>query len=149
MSVSFLSDTGRHINATEKAIVKFFVCKKKLDTFTEDELNALPKAFLVYVAANAVKEIWEKVPRVWTQDPVLSELQPCSLYEHHQQVRLSKIPSVRQCRTCQLIKLYHGHKSDPTSFVNTYHGCEEQEQASAEKDTSWTEEEACWAWTHQ
>lgn len=147
--MAFLSDSK--CNAVEKAIVKFYSCNKKLNTFTEEELKALPKAFLIHVAANAVKKIWDKVPGEWTQDPVLSELQTCSL--HHQQVSASRRPSVRQCRTCQLIKLYHGPKTNElTSLMNTYHGCEESKQADGKKEeeTCWEKsEEACWAWTYQ
>lgn len=137
--------------STDKAITKFFLCKKKLHSFTEEELNALPKAFLVYVAANAVKEIWDRVPKAWMQDPMLAQLQPCTVFDHHQQVNIGKIPSVMQCSTCKLLKLYHGqqqHKSDLVSFVNTYHGCEaegnwqrKQEAKKAEED-----ETPCWAW---
>ena len=140
--------------ATDKAITKFFLCKRKLHTFTEEELTALPKAFLVHVAANAVKEIWERVPKSWTQDPMLAQLQPCSAFDHHQQVVISKIPSVMQCATCKLLKLYH-KKSDVATLINTYHGCSAAAAgaaaaAAAAAETSasvQTEDETpCWAW---
>ena len=160
MSDSFLTEDA---NPTERAIVKFFVCKKKLHTFTEDELNALPKAFLVYVAANAVKEIWEQVPPSWTVDPCLSELAPCDLYDHHKQVTVAKIPSIKQCSTCQLIKLYHGNKRTPElpTLVSNYHSCkadeeeeEDGESCSRTKKRKLTTPSGCdtnasWSWAFE
>ena len=130
-------------DATDKAIGKFFVCKTKLDSFTKEELLALSKSFIYYVAANAVKEIWQHVPKSWTQDPVLSELQPCTDYDHHKQVAMAKIPSMRQCATCQLAKLYHDNKSPCKDFVESFHGChgERKQQLQQQTQTSSTEEE--------
>lgn len=138
--------------STDKAITKFFLCKRKLHTFTEEELNALPRAFLVYVAQNAVKQIWDRVPKSWTQDPMIAQLQPCGVFDHHGQVTINKIPSVMNCSYCKLMKLYH--KSELPSFVNTYHGCEAAEgsrQVCAQKRQDLKKEETddetpCWAW---
>lgn len=153
---------GLDNNPTERAIVKFFACKKKLDSFTNEELNALPKAFLYHVASNAVKNFWHSVPREWARDPVLRELQPCTDHSHHQQVSIAKMPSIRQCRTCQLIKLYHGHANIRLrkDYVSSFHGCDEEEEEeaaagadpAAEKESTSTLEkdisDFCWSWSH-
>lgn len=150
---------GLDSNPTERAIVKFFACKKKLDSFTDEELNALPKAFLFYVASNAVKNIWHSVPSEWSRDPGLRELQPCTDFSHHQQVSITKMPSIRQCGTCQLIKLYHGHTNIPSckDFASSFHGCDEEEEeetaaavSPAPKSKTTLEKDMpdlCWSWS--
>lgn len=149
-----MSDDSMYANDMEHAIVKYFACNKKLNTFTEYELRCLPKAFLVFVAAKAVKEIWQDVPREWTRDPILSELQPCDQFEHHHQVAVSRVPSVRECRTCQLYKLYHRPKETPCL---TYHDCEAVEEEAATTNPPPREKQdkadsnsspTCWTWTH-
>ena len=137
--------------ATDKAIKKISLCKRKLHNITEEKLNALPKAFLVYVAANAVKYIWERVPKTWMQDPMLAQLQPCPVFDHHQQASIGKIPSVMQYPTCKLLRLYH--KSDVRTFVTSYHGCEAAESSGQvysgkRQETKREDDETpCWAWS--
>lgn len=49
------------IDLMEKSIVKYFAFHRKLYTFTDKELKCLSKAFLFYVAGDAVKETWARV----------------------------------------------------------------------------------------
>ena len=135
----------------DRAIMKFALCKKKLSAFTNDELLALPKSFLVYFAAGAVKEMWDKVPVQWKHDPLLSELRPCKQFDHHQQSIISRIPAVKDCHSCKLLNLYN----PPTKtfdFISNYHGCDktsEKTETSSTQTQSASEEDfesACWAW---